>query len=247
MINDRKLTIVAAVLTSVLLLTACAPSNRYNLVTDPDTGLQFGSRVSNTILLDSSLFEDNSLRLRLRNVSGDEAFNLRGMQTQLEDRYSEKGYAVSADRENAILVDIVVTHSGQITKSYESQFALAAAGAGGIAGTQVGRDAALGAAGGVVAGTALGAIVGSYTRDNTYVITANVTIAIFGERTTSRNKSITFNDGESTKKEKGNLVRPIKTRIGTRITVYAGGRNAYQRDIVDQVHTRFQSILSDVL
>jgi hypothetical protein len=92
------------------MLVACAPQQRMGMVVDPQTQLQYGSVVERNILIDSSQFKNKKLKLRIRNISGDTAFDLHGFRTRLENSYTSKGYEVANSDDFGLLVDINVVY-----------------------------------------------------------------------------------------------------------------------------------------
>ena len=63
-------------LAAVTLTMGCAQSARYGMVEDPETGLMLGSAVERNIVIDASQFENRTIKLNLRNASGDPSYDL---------------------------------------------------------------------------------------------------------------------------------------------------------------------------
>lgn len=59
-----------------VILGSCAPPQRMGMVVDPATGLQYGSVIEKNIVVDSSQFENKRIKVRIRNTSGDAAFDM---------------------------------------------------------------------------------------------------------------------------------------------------------------------------
>ena len=105
-----------------LVLGACAPQQRMGMVVDPQTRLQYGSVVERNILIDSSQFKNRKLKLRIRNISGDPAFDLHGFRSRLEQSYSSKGYDLTTGDDFGLLVDVNVVYSGQTRSDLSQEF-----------------------------------------------------------------------------------------------------------------------------
>lgn len=237
-----------AILASMLLLAACAPPQRGGMVVDPATNLQFGSVVERNIVVDAGQFPNNYLRIRLRNISGDSVFDLDQLRSLLEIAYQSKGYTITNGNDNGLLLDVNVTYSGQISSNMSSQYGFLGAAAGGLGGTQVGRNSALGAGAGVVAGATLGAIIGSYVTDDTYIVVAQVTLGVKSPGEGDTSKTITFSSsGDTVSDTKTKGFQPFRQTIATGISVFAGGRNVRQSEVAGEVRNRFGRILSDIL
>jgi hypothetical protein len=231
----------------VLMISSCAPTQRSGMVVDPETGLQFGSVVEKNIVVDSSQFPNNKLKIRLRNVSGDPAFDLSGLTSQLENAYRSKGYDITTGNDNGLMLDVNVTYSGQTSSNMASQYGFLGGSIGGIGGSQVGRNTTLGAAGGVIAGATLGSIVGSYVTDDTYIVVAHVTLGVKEAGEGETKKKIVFSSSETKTQTTEQGFQPFRQTITTGVSVYAGGRNISQGQIAGEVRNRFRRILSDIL
>lgn len=226
---------------------ACAPLPRNGMVVDPETGLQFGSVIEKNILLDASQFENKKVKIRIRNTSGDPAFDLDRFYGDLASAYGGKGYLVTDTNDYGMLIDVNVTYSGQVSRNLSGEFGFLGAAAGGLTGAGVARNQTLGASAGVVAGATLGSIIGSYVTDDTYIVIAYVSLGVVEPERGKQSSTIVFSSSQDTKKEEKTGFRPFRQRINTGISVYAGGRNVPQSGIASQVRQRFKRILSDVI
>tara|TARA_B100000315_G_C14504297_1_gene553843 strand:+ start:452 stop:1180 length:729 start_codon:yes stop_codon:yes gene_type:complete len=227
------------------LLSSCATLKQHGMITDQQTGLQYGANVERSFFIDPSQFKNRKIKITARNVSGDFSYNIRAFVSNLENSFSEKGYEISKGDDFGIKFDAVIEYSGHAQQNLASQYSFLGATGGGIIGYRSKADA--GTAIGVVSGATLGAIIGSYITDDTYIIVAKVTIGL-NETKESDGKSITF--GSSPKLQKENIHRGIKRfkEVGsTRMAVYAGGRNVNQSQIVGGVKQRLLSIISDII
>lgn len=235
-----------AVVIVILLVWSCAPQQRMGMVVEPSTGLQYGSIIETNLLVDSSQFADNSIKVNIRNTSGDPAFDLHGFRAALENAYRAKGYEPTRSSEFAILIDINVMYSGQISQNMSREFGFLGAAGGGVAGAAIGGDA-IGAAAGVLAGVAIGAIIGSYISEDTYIVVAEMNMAVKDWERGTRETTIVFSASDKEEEEEQAGVKAFRETIGTGIAVFAGGRNVAQSRIAESVRQRFVRILSDVI
>lgn len=207
-----------------------------------------GSTVEKTIVTDPSLHKNNRIKVRLRNTSGDTAFDLNAFKAQLERAYEATGYTPTLDDDFGILVDVNVRYSGQIQSNLANEYSFLGAAAGGIVGFR--SNAKAGTAIGAVSGAALGNIAGSYVTDDTYIIVTDVTYASIKERKSKSGKSITFSRSPNPYKdddEEPKVNRSLRNTISTGVAVYAGGRNVPQSEIADQVRKRIVRIVRDII
>ena len=248
-----RIGLTVAVAASVL--AGCAnlinPPSRMGMVKDPDTGLQMGSVVERSIVTDPSFYRNRKIKVRIRNTSGDVAFNLKRFANLINDAYAETGYQPSKRDDFGLLVDVNVKYSGQIQTNLSTEFGFLGAAAGGLAGAA--RGEAIAAAAGTIAGATLGAIIGSFITDDTYIIVAEVTFGIVGGTPKRDGKRIRFSRSISGHPEDAEELEERRKRRGfaktrqTSIAVFAGGRNVRQAEIAGMVRDRFVRIIRDVI
>ena len=231
-----------------VVLAGCTPQARMGMVVDPETGLQMGSVTSKNIVVDPSQFENRKIKLNIRNTSGDAAFDMYAFRNNLEQKLNVKGYQSTKADDFGVLFDINVRYSGQVTKDRAVEFGLLGAAAGGLAGYSTSANF-VGTGAGVLAGATIGAIMGSFIRDETYLVVADVAIGVIDSQRGITNKTIIMDSSPFTKEEKEirTGIRPFSQRLGTQIAVYAGGRNVSQSAIAEGVRQRFLRILADVI
>ncbi|MCP5366492.1 MAG: hypothetical protein H6906_03140 [Hyphomicrobiales bacterium] len=238
---------------SVVVLTGCvSPNTRMGMVREPGTGLMFGSVVEHNIVTDADLFANRKIKLRLRNTSGDVAFDLSGFRRDLERAYTSLGYELTDTRDFGILIDVNVRYSGQVETDLSREFGYLGAAGGGTAGYT--RGGGGGAAVGLVSGAALGSVIGSFVKDDTYIIVTDFTFSRVKWRDGAAKKRITFNrsprpedkDADDEEKEDGRQGRFQQT-VRTGVSVFAGGRNVPQAQITGEVRRRLVRILRDII
>lgn len=235
-------------------ITACAnigqPTTRMGMVKDPKTGLMFGSVIEKSILTDSSFYENNRLKVRVRNTSGDPAFGLRQFAGRLRDAYASAGYEPTNSDDFGLLIDVNVMYSGQAQSNLSQEYGFLGAAAGGIAGYRSSANA--GTMIGLATGATLGSILGSFVTDDTYVIVARISFGVVKESVESK-KRVTFSRSEKLKnlddpdQDDRVIKRGFKKQYSTQVAVYAGGRNTTQDQIADQVRRRMIRIFSDFI
>lgn len=227
--------------------------NQLGMVEDPKTGLAFGSVVERNLLVDSSFYDVTSIKVRVRNTSGDPAFDLAGFKGQIEQQMRAKGYEPTDGNDFRLLLDVNVLYSGQLTETLSTEVGFLGATAGGIAGATRSNHQVAGAIGGTVAGATIGGILGSYLTQDTYTIVLDVTFGEVDPITRSKKKitfsrSVTLQDVDDKEEEKlRNRTRRITRSASSGVAVYAGGRNTPQSAIVHEVRKRIVRIVSDFI
>jgi hypothetical protein len=243
----RRRAVLVALLVAVPL-AACAPRQRSGMVVDPATGLQYGSTVERNLVVDASQFDDPRLKLRIRNTSGDPVFDLAAFRDALESAYQARGYVTASGAAGdtyGVLLDINVVYSGQLSQSMAAEYGFLGLAAGGIGGSYAGTR---GAAAGAVSGAALGAILGSYVTEDTYIVVAEVTLAVADARSGRIERVIQFGVDDDAEDSTGDFGRRrFDEQLRTGVAVYAGGRSIAQAAIAEEVRQRLRRILADVI
>lgn len=239
------------------LLAGClgASPARMGMVKDPATGLQFGSVISNSIVTDPAFFKNRKIKVRVRNTSGDTAFDLNGFLGNLQEAYRAAGYEPTDGDDFGLLLDCNVKYSGQMQRNLAEEYALLGAAAGTIAGAAVGRDALTGGAIGMVSGATFGSIVGSFVTEDTYIIVARVTVAMIRQPQKESSKTIVFSrspnpaedEEERRYKEEERGAASIRKSSAADVAIFAGGTNVPQARISGEVRQRLVRIVSNFI
>ena len=228
------------------IVAACqGTQGRLNMVTDPGTGLQYGSAIEKSIFVDADQFENNAIKVSIRNTSGDPAFDVHGFRSDLERSYADKGFK-PARSDFGIKLDLNVVYSGHIREDLSAQYGFLGAAAGGIAGYR--SPARAGTAIGVLAGATIGAILGGTQTQDTYITISEVAIGFAESKGVGQtSKSVTFGSSPKLQQERKSGFKPFRGVLRTRVAVYGGGRNVSQQRIADAVRRRLIRIVADMI
>jgi hypothetical protein len=242
--NKVRLPCAALAVFLVLCLTGCNSQSRLGMVKDPQTGLQYGSIVEKNVVIDAAQFRNRKIKVSTRNTSGDVALDMGTFAARLRESYAGKGYQPTDADDFGIRVDLNVMRSSQIQDNYALEYGFLGAAAGGIAGYR--SDTRAGTAIGTVSGATLGAILGSFDTQDTYIVVAEVAIAILDSRTGVTERTITFSRSPRLE-ERETEIRPFREVGRTRVAVFAGGRNVGQAEIAEAVRQRLARIVGDII
>jgi hypothetical protein len=216
------------------------------MVDDPQTGLMWGSAIERNLIIDAAQLENRSIKLNLRNVSGDAAYDLMLFRKRLLDALRAKGYTPTDGDDFGVKFDINVLYSGHVQKNLAGEFGFLGATAGGIAGYR-GSNESRNMAAGALAGATLGAIAGSYARDDTYITVAEVTVAVADQYRGTTKKTVTFSASPPLQEVRPSSIKPFEAVLQTKVAVYAGGRNITQSQITEGVRERLARIVADAI
>ena len=233
-------------------LAACVnPPARMGMVKNPETGLQIGSVVERNLVTDATFYHNRKLKIRIRNTSGDVAFDLGSFSNNLRAAFIANGYTPTDGNDFGLLIDVNVMYSGHVQTNLAKEYGFLGAAGGGLSGAAISGGDAIGTTGGVFAGAVFGSILGSYVTDDTYIIISRVTFAEIKGKPKSQ-KSISFSrspkhryEDEDRKGQKNS--RGFKNSYSTGVSVFAGGRNVRQSHIAGQVKSRIIRIVSNII
>lgn len=234
----------------VLLLAGCAQKTRMGMVTDPDTGLMYGSTIEKSLVTEPSFYRNRKIKVRTRNTSGDLAFGLDELTEQLNTIYANKGYQPTSEEDFGLILDVNVIYSGHIQNDSASLFSFLGGAAGSIFGAR--SSTAQGQDIGLVTGATVGGILGTHVSEDTYMIVARVTFASVKKSRLSK-KTVTFSGSEKLKniddpdEEEQVYNRGLKKTYTTQVAVYAGGQNVKQSEITREVRNRIIRIVGDYI
>lgn len=243
-LGKEILTIAVVFLT--LSMSGCGSNApRLGMITDPVTGLQYGSVIGKSFFIDSEQFPNKIIKVTARNVSGDINYDMKGFISDLKESFKGKGYEAYKNDGFGLKVDVVVEYSGHIQSNMSSAYRFLGAGVGYVAGRHSSVKAAEGI--GIVTGAALGSVVGSYQTKDTYIIIAKVNIGIMDSKSGKTTRTITFSSSPKLQEDEDDGFKRFKEVVSTEIAVYAGGRNIEQSEVVDKVKRRLVRIVSDII
>jgi len=231
-------------------MSACTypSSTRMGMVTDEETGLMFGSAIEKNLITDASFYSNRKIKVRTRNTSGDEVFNLERFTGDLNTAYTAKGYEPTGQDDFGLMMDINVMYSGQVQTNRASSYRLI----GALMGATYGGETDRGLLTGTVTGAALGNVAGHFDTQDTYMIVAQVTFGVLKPYKETR-KRITFSRSNKLKtidnpnEDEKIINRGFKKTVSTQIAIYAGGRNLGQSEIAEEVRKRAVRIVADFI
>lgn len=228
-------------------VSACQQTgNRLNMVADPASGLRYGSVIEKSIFVDPEQFEDDRIKVTIRNTSGDTALDVHDLKSGLERAYGSKGYD-PVDRDFGLKLDLNVVYSGHIQRDMSTKYGFLGAAAGGIAGYRSSTRA--GTAIGVLAGATLGSIIGATQTVDTYIVVAEVALGVRdgGGGKAGNSKTVVFGSSPKKQETRKRAFKPFRGVIRTKVAVYGGGRNVTQAQIIGEVRRRLIRIVGDVI
>ncbi len=246
---------LAASLAALGFLAGCITTHQQELrmVRDPGSGLAYGSTTRGSVVTDAAFFENKRIKIKIRNTSGDVAFDLHEFRRRLEDSYRAKGYEPTSGDDFGLILDVNVVFSGMIQDDLRRDFGFLGAAWGGsygalkgaASGRPSGREA--GATAGMAAGAAIGSILGSYVRENTYIMITRLTFGVRKKKSGTRRK-ITFSRSLKIERDEERDHDGFRKAFDFDVAVYGGaGINVAQSQVAGEVRRRIIRIVSDAI
>jgi hypothetical protein len=229
-------------------------ANRLRMVPTGSDGVLIGSSIDRSWRVDASQFRNRSMKLRLRNTSGDAVFDPYGFRQSLAAAMEAKGYSVTDADDFGLMFDVNVIDSGRITEDRATQVALLGGAAGAAGGYELSRRGDLSGVGGTVlggvAGATIGQILGSAMRNDTYIVVTQIFLGIMDREAQSTSRTIVFDRSRRPKEEEDEddaYYEPYRQALDARLAVYAGGSGVPQSRVVGPVRDRLLRILRDMV
>lgn len=227
-----------------IFLTSCAVPQQQNF--------KIGSSTSKNLFISSDQFLNKTIKVRLRNSSGDPDFNPLQMRTMVENGLTSAGYKIS--NENAgIILDINLYFVGNVAAGRQRAGNEVGALLGAVAGYELSKGS-----GGIGAGSGaiLGAIAGSTLQDviranneiNTYLILCDVNIGIVQQESKSRdNFVIGGNRIEHKLGTDRSTFESFAIKETLKISVYAGDRFENKYKVIQAIQDRLARVVSNMI
>ncbi|MBI9110824.1 complement resistance protein TraT [Maridesulfovibrio ferrireducens] len=244
--KTRIFSALLAIIALTMILSGCQSRQRMGMVREKGTGLMYGSYMNGNLFMDPSQFSNPTIKLSIRNTSGDPAVNLKALRNDIEKAYIEKGYKITKGKKYGIHIDINMRYSGQISTNMAIEYGLVGAAAGGYVGGKS-PSSTDGAILGTAGGATVGAVLGSYSTEDTYIMVADIAIGLVDSLAKRKKYVINFGDTQIKKYNEETGFTAYRAREKSQVAVYAGGDNTHQSEIVSGVTSRFKKILEDAI
>jgi Enterobacterial TraT complement resistance protein len=215
---------------------------------------QIGSATSRNLFVDSSQFANRTIKLRLRNSSGDPDLEVGRLRQSIEAGLRSAGYELS-DQNFGIVMDV---NAFQFRTAAVSNVTTSS-GLGMLLGGVVGYETAKrsgdvgtgsGAILGAVAGAAIEEIIRNHGTRSTYLALCDVNIGIVRKESTKNDRFIIGGNAierrQDDDKEK-DAYTGFAMRDTVRVAVYAGDDSAHANQTVGSIVDRLGRVIANLL
>nr|CRH06699.1 exported protein of unknown function [Candidatus Magnetococcus massalia] len=248
----QKLVLMMAAL---LFLAGCnthrVSERHVAMVKNPQTGISYGSLIGHYDYLIEPGDIENRLMVRIRNTSGDVAFNLHQFRSSIEAAYRSRGFEIVASRPYNYLVDINLDFSGQYTHRNRGRYEKLGLFGGAAMGYQTAsssrstteQESAI-ILGGVM-GVGLARLIEGMDPEQIYIIESRFSMYEVEEPDEDA-RILYFGKKKKTKKRQKKKLKRI-TKRPIPVVVYAGGVNVEQAQVAGEVRQRLVRIYREIL
>ena len=232
-------------LTVLVLLSGCGTVRE-------NQGLQIGSSTSKNVFVTPDQFANKSVRIRLRNSSGDPDFTPTEMRTMVESGLTAAGYKVV--NENAgIVLDVNLYFVGNVVAGRARAGSEIGALLGAVAGYELskgsgGIGAGSGAILGAIAGATLQDVIRSNNEENTYIVLCDVNIGIVRQENKRRDSFVIGGTRiERDKQDDEATFDSFAIRDNVKVSVYAGNKKASRAQVTQAIQQRLARVVSNLI
>ena len=238
---------ILVLVATVMFVTGCSsitPSNQ--------RGLQVGSAISKNLFVDASQFANRTIKLRLRNSSGDPALDLVRLRSSIEAGLRGAGYQIS-DQGFGIVMDVNAFQMQSVSRaSIRSSSGLGAL-LGGVVGYETakrpgGVSSGSGAILGAVAGAALEEVIRNHGEYSTYIALCDVNVGVVKKEYTKKDRFVIGgNKIEHREPDEADTFTNFALRETVRVAAYAGDEGARTRQTIDALLDRLGRVVANLL
>lgn len=240
---------LATAILIAMFLNACAAPPAGN-----QQGFQIGSATSRNLFIDSTQFPNHTIKLRLRNSSGDPSLDVTALRQSVETGLRSAGYTVS-DQNFGIVVDV---------NAFQLQTAAASnvtsnSGLGMLLGSVVGYESAkrsgrIGGGSGAIVGAVAGSLLEDVLRNHgtraTYLALCDVNIGVIRQESTKNDRFVI--GGNKIERSKGDDLEKdtfsgFAMRETVRVAVYAGDSPDRVYQTVGAIVDRLGRVIANLL
>lgn len=235
-------------LVMVMMMAACAsPAKSQN-------PFQIGSATSRNLFVDPSQFANRTIKLRLRNSSGDPDLDITRLRQSVEIGLKSAGYEIS-DKNFGIVMDINAFQFRTAATSNVSNSTGLGVLLGGVVGYETAKRSSdvgsgSGAILGAIAGSAIEDIIRNHGSRSTYLALCDVNIGIVRKESTKNDRFVIggnrIEHAQDEEKDKDTYTG-FAMRDTVRVAVYAGDESDRSYQTIGAIVDRLGRVIANLL
>lgn len=217
---------------------------------------KIGSATSQNIFVDASQFANRTVKVRLRNSSGDPSIDVSRIRADVESGLRAAGYQIG-EQNFGILVDINLYFMNTVAQGRQRASNEVGALLGGVAGYELakrpgGMGAGSGALLGAIAGATLQEVLRANTEFDTHLVLSDVNIGVLRQENKKKDFLVIggnqIDQREEAKADKGNgTFESFAMRETIKVAVYAGDKREHRAQVMHAIQDRLARVLSNLI
>lgn len=231
--------------TVIAFLTGCAVSRQHQT-------FQIGSTTSKNVFITSDQFTNKTVRVRLRNSSGDPDFDPFQMRSLVENGLSSAGYKITNDNPG-IVIDVNLHFVGNVATGRQRAGNEVGALLGAVAGYEMSKSkGGIGAGSGAILGAIAGASLQDVLRANneydTYVVLCDVNIGVVRQENKSRDSFVIGgNRFEKNNNDERATFESFSIKDTVKVSVYAGDKKENRARVTKAIQDRLARVVANLI
>lgn len=216
-----------------------------------DNEFKIGSATSKNVFIDASQFANRTVKVRLRNSSGDPSIDVSRIRGAVESGLRAAGYQIG-EQNFGILVDVNLYFMNSVAQGRQRASNEVGALLGGVAGYEMAkRPGGVGAGSGALLGAIAGATLQEVLRSNneydTYLVLSDVNIGVVKQENKKKDFFVIGGNRIEQREEENGTFESFAMRETLKVAVYAGDKRERRAQVMDAIQDRLARVLSNLI
>lgn len=212
---------------------------------------KIGSATSKNVFVDPSQFANRTVKLRLRNSSGDPSIDVSAIRSAMESGLRAAGYQIG-EQNFGILVDVNLYFMNSVAQGRQRASNEVGILLGGVAGYEMAkRPGGLGPGSGALLGAVAGATLQEVLRANneydSYLVLSDVNVGVVKQENRKKDFFVIGGNRIEQRQEDNGTFESFAMRETVKVAVYAGDRRERRGQVMDAIQDRLARVLSNLL
>lgn len=212
---------------------------------------KIGSATSKNVFIDASQFANRTVKVRLRNSSGDPSIDVSRIRGAVESGLRAAGYQIG-EKNFGILVDVNLYFMNSVAQGRQRVSSEVGVLLGGVAGYEMAkRPGGVGAGSGALLGAIAGATLQEVLRSNneydTYLVLSDVNIGVVKQENKKKDFFIIGGNRIEQREEENGTFESFAMRETLKVAVYAGDKRERRAQVMDAIQDRLARVVSNLI
>mgnify|MGYP001161358843 FL=1 len=234
----------------LMFIFSCSSSQNLGMY-DKTSKISSGSAVSKNVFTDISQFSNKTVKVKIRNTSGDFDINKSKLKQRLQSGLIENGFKVDESKYDFV-IDLNVYSFQSVSQGKKRPSSGIGLLLGGVVGSEIGRRNNSITQGsriilGAVAGTAIESILKNSSDSNTYFMLADFNIGWIQKDNNQDSISVGGLAVENNENKNNSKFKKMSDKGTVKIAVYGGSKVRSKQDVLKVLEDRLILIVNNIL